>query len=167
MTVSGDVTSIKGELLKISKKGGAKKIFAEAKRFDDLISNFENIPDAYFSLWLDILSDPELCNKQGMHVFIMNLQICMYAISEDQKESALRAILSHYANYNNLDTCWHVGDLIARCYEMQKALSCFKILFPVSTEQGRKGIALGLDVLRRQDESATSKKMIEQILRGD
>ncbi|MDF9617967.1 hypothetical protein P5705_09960 [Pseudomonas entomophila] len=167
MTVSGDVISIKSELLKISNKGGAKKIFAEAKKFDDLISNFENIPDAYFGLWLDILSDPELYNKQGMHVFVMNLQICMHALSEDQKEGALHAILSHYSNYNNLDTCWHVGDLIARCYKMQKALNCFKILFPASTEQGRKGIALGLDVLRRQDKGAKSKRMIEQILRGD
>ena len=167
MIASGDAASIKSDLLKIPGKGGTKKILAEAKKFDDLISDHKNIPDAYFGLWLDIFSDPDLYNKQGIHVFIMNLQICMYATSDNQKESALHTIVSHYSNYRNLDTCWHVGDLIARCYETQKALNCFKLLFPISTEQGREGIALGLDVLGRQDKSEKTKKMIEQILRSN
>lgn len=167
MTAISDVASIKGELLEISGKGGAKKILAEAKKFDDLISHYESIPDAFFGLWLDIFSDAELYNKSGMHIFALNLQVCMYAVSETQKESAFHAIMDHYSDYNNLETCWHVGDLIARCYETQKAFDFFKKLFPISTAQGREGIALGLDVLGRQDKSTKSKKMIEQILRGD
>ncbi|MEN5240357.1 MULTISPECIES: hypothetical protein [Pseudomonas] len=167
MTAATDVASIKCELLKISGKGGAKKILAEAKKFDDLISHYETIPDACFSLWLDIFSDPELYNKPGIHIFVLNLQVCMYAISESQKESALHAIMANYANYSNLETCWHVGDLVARCYETEIAFDFFESLFSISTEQGREGIALGLDILGRQDKSTKSKKMIEKILRGD
>lgn len=167
MKASRDLVSIKSELFKISGKGGAKKILDEAKKFDDLISHYENIPDSCFGLWLDIFSDSELYNKQGMHIFFLNFQVCMYAISDNQKEGALHAIVAHYSNYNNLETCWHVGDLVARCYETQKAFDFFKNLFHTSTAQGREGIALGLEILGRQDKSTKSKKMIEQVLRGD
>ncbi|MFJ4344795.1 hypothetical protein [Pseudomonas sp. NPDC089401] len=155
---------IKSNLSAISGKGAKKKILAEAKRYDDIISSYSEIPDSCFSLWLDIFSTADLYNKPGMHIFYLNLQVCMYAVTREQKNKALKVLRSNYQNYAVIETCWHVGDLIARCYDINDAVRFFEDLFPLSTPEGREGVALGLDVIRMQKKDPDFKGVIARIL---
>lgn len=166
MHVHETLQRIRHELLEVSGKGARKKLLGAAKAFDDLLSQHEQVPDGCFALWLEIFSQQALYNKPGMHIFFLNLQVCMHALSPAQKHQALTTIRSAYSGYTELQTCWFVGDLVARCYGKDEAFAFFKALFAISTPQGREGLALGLDVLRRQHKDERSLRLIEQILRS-
>ncbi len=84
-----------------------------------------------------------------MHIFIVKTHTDMDIISDTQKTALLHTISTNYHQYTETDLCWHLGDLIARCYNPFLAINFFQNQFASATLQGKEGIALGLDIIAR------------------
>lgn len=118
-------------------------------------------PDECIDLICEVLATGALFTKPGIDYFLHRTLTDMFRFSEQQKLRTLETITKNYERYSDLDTCWILGDLIARSYDRVVALDVFRSLFNKATDNGREGIALGLDVLVRL--SKRDPQLIKQV----
>jgi hypothetical protein len=137
-----------------------------AKRYRDINLENDAIPDKNWSLILDILSIDKLFSQRGIEIFIVEAYTDMYKTNSAQKEAMLTCIKEHYHQYNNIELCWVVCDLVARCYGESTSFEVFQSLFASSTQNGKEGVVLGLDILlRRSDVDNGLKRKIDLVLK--
>lgn len=127
-----------------------KVVHAWVREFEAVIGSSTLYLNAYIELAVEVFSVAELYRKPGMYSLVHLMYFDMYRMTAVQKERLLQALRDNYSGYDDLDFCWHTGDLIARCYEENVALAAFSAMFDSATPQGKEGVALGLDVLMRQ-----------------
>ena len=146
--------------------GRRKGFFAtQVDLFRNITLEHRNFPAECLDLIIEILSVDQLFSQGGIYEFIMELYTDMPRLDELQRQQLLSAICENYPRYNDLELCLHIGDLVARCYDKQRALNTFRRLFPISTDHGKEGVALGLDVLRRYSgENLKLQAQIKSIL---
>lgn len=157
--------NIKAALYEAEGKGARKLIKELASSCEDFALAQEVFPEECMDLIVEILSEERLFTKSGIDVFLLKTSTDMYRLSEGQKARLLKAIFENYSRYADIDMCWLLGDLIARSYDRLTVLSTFRSLFSTATNQGKEGIALGLDVLARQSmQDAPLMKEIDEIL---
>ncbi|MFJ4345588.1 hypothetical protein [Pseudomonas sp. NPDC089401] len=147
-----------------------KKVRKEASKLTDeyehMLTIYEGTCEDSVEFLLSVFRDKDLCDKPGVDMFAMMAGNELFLMSDAQKKSIYSTLRNMYQNYNNLDFCWVVGDLIARNYERKEAMDFFSSEFPKSTHNGKEGIALGLDIIARQEgRSAEVNKMIDRILK--
>ncbi|WP_192558460.1 hypothetical protein [Pseudomonas allokribbensis] len=159
---------IKDALHAAAGKGARKVIAAQADIYENATLANEYFSDECLELITYILSTEDLFNKPGMHVFIVKIHTDMDILSDNQKQKLLDTVSLNYQRYNQTDLCWHLGDLIARCYDSNLAMNFFQHHFVSATPQGKEGIALGLDILARHSKRDPKiMKKIETILKGE
>lgn len=143
------------ELLVALEEAGGKKIRRQLSQLGDAYENllFElgGTSEDSVRFILSVISNAGICNKSGADVFVLKISTEFFCMNEQQKQSVYDALFEMYREYDDLDFCWVVGDLISRNFNKQQALRFFKEQYSVATYNGREGIALGLDVIARQD----------------
>lgn len=146
-------------------KDAKKAIKDQAAIYEDITLSAEKFPDECLDLIIEILSVSELFTKPGIDIFLLKTSTDMYRLTGGQKQRLFDAICDHYGQYTDKDLCWLLGDLIARNYDRSTAMQAFRTLFNLATAQGKKGVALGLDVLAKQSKHDPQlMKEIEAIL---
>lgn len=140
---------IKRALYEAAGKNTKKVIEEQASFFEDLALSSEGFPDYCVDVVIEVLSVRELHEKPGIEKFILNTSTDSHRLSGGQKHRLLDAAVHHYHEYTNQDFCWFLCDFIARSFDQESALSFFDRVFDSAREEGRKGVALGLDILAR------------------
>jgi hypothetical protein len=149
--------------------GNSKKVIKEqVSKYEDETLSHELVPDECFALIIEILSTKELFFKPGIEAFLSNTYMDMERLTSVQKGELLGAASKHYNEYNRVEFCWVLCDLVARCYKQDVALQFFRGAFGGATYQGKEGVALGLDILARASgREPKLMKEIESILAAD
>jgi hypothetical protein len=140
-------------LIAIADTGDQKRIRELASAYEDLCLAYEEFPDTAIDVITQILSEKTLFQKQGIEQFLSKTSTDMYRLNPNQKQWLLDTIVKHYSEYADIKLCWWLGDIIARGYDQKTALQTFAIIFNTASDQGKEGIALGLDVLTKQPEA--------------
>lgn len=145
-----------------------KKLLGQLGRdYEHIALSSEELPDECVDLVCEILATEELFTKPGIDIFLLKISTDMHRLSEQQKLKLLRAITENYERYSKLEMCWRLGDLIARSYDRTVALDVFRSLFRKASDQGKEGLALGMDILVRQSKQDPQLiKQIDKIVRG-
>ncbi|AVD88651.1 hypothetical protein C4Q26_16535 [Pseudomonas sp. SWI44] len=159
------------ELLSALQKADGKKIRKEvaqlADRYEKLLFEIDGTSDESVDFMLSIFSDERLFNKPGMDIFVLKAGTEFFCMTDEQKSKIYNALLNAYHKCSNLDYCWATGDLIARNFNRKCALHFFSQTFVCATKNGKEGIALGLDVIARQEgRNQQVKEIIARILRS-
>jgi hypothetical protein len=142
--------NIRQALYAITGKGARKAIKEQGVLFERETLSHNEFPEECLDLIIEILSTEALLNKPGIDHFIVTITTDMSRLMHSQKQKLLKVICNHYHRYTDMEICWLLGDMIARSYDRSIAMQTFRKLFDSSTDQGKEGIALGLDVLARQ-----------------
>lgn len=147
--MDSNVESVRQALYAASQKGARKAIREQAMELQRITHSCATYPDACLDLIVEILAVNELFSKSGIDIFVLDMITTMYRLSDSQKQRLLQAISDHYSEYADEEMCTLLGDLVARNYDQSTAMQTFKALFNSATDQGKEGIALGLDILAR------------------
>ena len=126
---------------------GRRDIKAQAVKYEEETLSHERVPDECFGLIVEILSVKELSTKPGVEDFLSNTYMDMKRLTSEQKEKLLDAASKHYGEYDRVEFCWVLCDLVARSYPQHVALNFFRQVSGTATHQGEEGVALGLDIL--------------------
>ena len=127
----------------------------QASHYVDFILEAENlsegkgIPKPSFDLLIEILSVKELYEKPGVEDFMLGMAAGTNWLSISQKNMMYDAMLSNYGGYIREDFCWTICDFVARQFSFEKAFTFFKEVIDFATEDGKRGVYLGLDILYR------------------
>ena len=160
--------NIRRALYEARGKGAGKILKTQASLYEDLTLAHELVPDECIDLIVEILSAKELSSKPGMEMFLVKTCSDMERLKESQRERLLSAVLAHYGEYDRVEFCWAICDLIARSYSQDVAIDLFRRVFPSATYQGKEGVALGLDIIARSSKrDPVLMKEIEKILGAD
>jgi|GEM_PF-3960564 len=158
--------NIKQALYAITGKGARKAIKEQGIIFERETLSHNEFPEECLDLIIEILSVKELFAKPGMDHFLLTVTTDMPRLTSNQKQKLLKAVCDHYHQYADMEMCWLLGDMIARSYDQSVAMQVFRNLFDSATDQGKEGIALGLDVLARQSKREPQlMKEIDAILK--
>jgi hypothetical protein len=118
-------------------------------KYEEVTLSHELVPDECIGLIIEILSVRELSSKPGMEDFLSNIYMDMKRLTSQQKKNLLSAASKHYGEYDRVEFCWVICDLVARSYPLDVALKFFRQVSNIATHQGEEGVALGLDILAR------------------
>jgi hypothetical protein len=156
---------IKRALYEATGKSAKKIIREQASFFEDLALTSEDFPEYCVDIVVEVLSVRELHEKPGIEKFILNTVTDSHRLSDGQKYRLLDAAVHHYREYTNQDFCWLLCDFIARSFDQESALIFFDRVFDSASEEGKQGVALGLDILARSSKLESSlMQRIEAIL---
>lgn len=132
------------------------------------LSSASGIPKPVFDLLIEILSVKELYEKPGIEDFMLGMATDTDWLSVNQKDMMYAAMLSNYEGYINQVFCWTICDFIARQFSFDKALSFFKEVIGTATEDGKRGVYLGLDILARYAKNHPDKKQqLDSLLKSN
>jgi len=141
--------SIRQALYSATGPGASRIVKAQAAIYERITLSQEVFSDACLNLILEILSVEELFSKPGIEEFLLRISTGMYLLTANQKRQLLNVISANYSQYENIELCWLLGDMIARSWDQVTALQTFRRLFKSATDQGKEGIVLGLDIVAK------------------
>jgi hypothetical protein len=133
--------------------GERKRIRRAGALFREVLLFAEDFPPDCLSLILEIVSNKEVFHKSGIDFFFGEMMTDVLRLNDEQKVILLESLRQNYSWYDDLDICWMVGDLVARNYPVQSALAFFEAVAKTAAPQGREGIALGLDVIYKNNKN--------------
>ncbi|MBB6248264.1 hypothetical protein [Rhodanobacter sp. A1T4] len=150
-----------------NKTTGAKKFLErQASLYEDETLAHALVPNECVALIVEIVSVKELFSKPGIEIFLVKTYSDMDRLTEEQKKEILDAAYSHFHEYEFVEFCWVLCDLIARCYSRAEAMHFFRKVFDTASAQGKKGVALGLDIIYRTSQRDPNlKNEISKILK--
>jgi hypothetical protein len=162
------IDEIKKSLYELKKKGSRKDFKFLAEAYEDEILAMDSISDKCIKFIVGVLSDELLIAKDGVSIFIVKCLSDIFRFSDAQKSEILSAVCDNYWRYTDEKLCWNLGDVIARNYSRDVAIDAFRNIYNRAGLNGKKGVALGLGVLRMQcgnDDRILSE--ISSILQND
>jgi hypothetical protein len=134
--------------------------------FDHLSIQGDVLSDEVFEITKEVFRNEILYNKNRMSDLVVAIYHNFYKMTDFQKNTLLGIIRKYYSLYENLEFCWSVGDLLARQYDANEAISLFGELICNASKNGAEGIMLGLDVLRRNSQDNDTLRTKIEIVMG-
>ena len=138
-------------------------IYQCSQAFDDLILEYEILPDEAFKFLIALISNKQVHQSRGIEHFLleMNVDFCKY--TEAQKDQLLKVIIDYAGSFIDQLGRHSIGDFIARAYPPKVAYGTLATL--ALGRPSEKHVAfVGFDVLRsRVDKTdALYDKVISQ-----
>lgn len=151
-------------LTNASGKEFRKIIKKQAELYENAVLSSSIFPHECFNIIIEILSNSDIFQKNGIEIFISKIYTDIDKLSEEQRQTLLNVIRENYSQYKNIKLCWHLGDLIARRYDPEQALTALQEALKTCTEEGKEGVILGLSVLQKNNtENLKIKRNVEQV----
>jgi hypothetical protein len=132
-----------------------------ADRYEDDLLEFDDFPDEYFDLALDLLSSVKFYSKPGVWNFLLVLSTEQDKLQHHHYEALVDRIVSNYGSYKNNDLCLAVCDFIARNYSVGDARRIFQQLALIESnkpEELHGFVKEGLIILTAEDSRAQKNK---------
>jgi hypothetical protein len=145
MTV--EVIEIRKTILSAANGKRRKGMFEAARKLEYLSLQFEILPEEIFLIYLDVLSDPEICQTPGVDEFVSGLFNDFDKLSNDKKTRLCSLFL------NNADIFFlpmlrlSISDLIARKYPVEMAVNIFSELWVYASDYSREMALSGVQIL--------------------
>jgi hypothetical protein len=158
----GDRVSEYRELLLGCSDSRSESIFQQvADRYEDDLLEFNEFPDEYFDLAVDLLSNVKFYSKPGVWNFLLVLGTEHDKLQQHHYEMLADRIVCNYGSYKNKDLCLAVCDFIARNYPVPDATRIFEQLAPIESKKPEElhgFVKEGRGILLAEESRAQTKK---------
>jgi len=120
------------------------------ENLEQLILESEEYPELAVDVVCTVMREAGLYNRDGISEFIFLMLSDMYRMSAPQRTKFIDCLLKHFSDYRIDEFCWVICDFVSRNFQPNVALEIFaQLLFQQTTSAGKRGLALGLQVLAR------------------
>lgn len=135
------------EITAATEKKRPRVIYKCAQAFDDLILDYEIVPDEAFKFLIALISNKQVHQSRGIEHFLleMNVDFCKY--TETQKDQLLKIITDHAGSFIDQLSRHSIGDFIARAYPPKVAYGTLTTLTLGGASENHVAF-VGFDVLR-------------------
>lgn len=124
-----------------------KEMFEAARKLEYLALQHEKLPEELFLIYLDVLSEPQICKAPGVDEFVGGLFNDFDKLS-DEKKTRLRSLFVNNADIFALPMLrLSISDLIARKYPVEIAVNIFSELWAYASDCSREMALSGLQIL--------------------
>jgi hypothetical protein len=147
--MSPEVTNLRHRLEAASNEPRKKELVDIARSLEYASLEYERLPEEIFAVYTDVLSNPFLCAAPGVDEFITGLFNDFGKLSPQQQECLKALFLSHGNLFTHPMLRISVGDLIARKFPGNVALTLFSSMWIAGSEPLRDIAYSGAQVLSR------------------